>query len=94
MHKTIASFDGHHIPDECKNVFHLGVKLIEKEFDTTIGYELKLIPTDKKIELRLNDATLQQWFVEVAVREIVIYKLTTHLKICLEQFLSNVAPAA
>lgn len=88
MQKIIASFDcAHDILEECKNVFSLGVSLIEKEFDTRIDCELKYSHLDKIIELRLTDATLQEWFRDIATREIIIYKLSTHLKICVEQFL-------
>ncbi|MCD6013694.1 MAG: hypothetical protein K0Q79_3556 [Flavipsychrobacter sp.] len=95
MQNIIATFDyGHNIPDECKNVFHLGVRLIEKEFDTSIIYELTHVPADKKVNLMLHHTSTQEWFSDISARDIIIYKLSTHLKICLEQFSVNIAPAA
>lgn len=91
MQKIIASFDcAHDILGECKKVFNLGVNLIEKEFDTKIECELRYSQIDKIIELRLIDATLQEWFRDIPTREIIIYKLSTHLKICVEQFLPKI----
>ncbi len=88
MQKIIASFDcAQDILGECNNVFNLGVALIEKEFDTKIECELKYSQIDRIIELRLTDATLQEWFRDVPTREIIMFKLSTHLKICVEQFL-------
>ncbi len=88
MHKTIATFDCKNtvIPSECHTVFNLGVKVIEKEFDTSILCEIKINATDSNAELRLTDATLQEWFLDTKAREIIVYKLSTHFKICLEQF--------
>lgn len=88
MQKIIASYNcAHDILGEFKSVYNLGVALIEKEFDTRIDCELKYSHLDKIVELRLTDATLQEWFRDIATREIIIYKLSTHLKICVEQFL-------
>lgn len=88
MHKTIASFEYNNegISLECHTVFNLGVKVIEKEFSTRIHYEITHDPQHKNAELRLTDATLQTWFQDSTSRDIIVYKLSTHFKICLEQF--------
>ncbi len=88
MHKIIASFkySENEISPECYNVFVLGVNVIEKEFHTIIHCDIRINKQENIVELRLLDATLQDWFKDMSCRETIIYKLSTHFKICLEHF--------
>lgn len=88
MHKIIASFDccNGEIPPACEHVFYRGVRVIEKEYGTNIRCNVNMNKADNKAELHLLDVPMQQWFVDLSTREIIVYKLSTHLKICLDQF--------
>ena len=87
MQKTIASFEcGDKIPNGFIGVFNRGVDLIAKEFDTEIQYQLTHHP-GIKIELHLVNLHQQTWFSDVSTREIITYKLSTHLQICLTHFM-------
>ena len=88
MNQTIACFDyhTHEIPQACCNVFYMGVRIIEREYDTSISCELYHNKAEKKAELTLLDFHQKDWFVNLDRRDTIVYKLSTHLKICLEQF--------
>jgi hypothetical protein len=91
MHEVIASFDynDEEIPHACSNVFYLGVKVIEKEYKTAIHCNINVNKQKNKAELHLMDVPKQHWFVDTKLRETIVYKLSTHLKICLDQFDPN-----
>jgi hypothetical protein len=88
MHEIIASFDYlmEEIPPACSNVFYLGVKVIEKEYKTDIHCNLNINKHRNKAELHLVNIPIQHWYGDTQLRDTIVYKLSTHLKICLDQF--------
>ena len=87
MQETITVIDCDKIiAPECYRVFNLGVKMIEKEFGVVIDCDIKIIAEHNQAVLTLISADACEWYKDIRKRETIIYKLSTHFKICMEQF--------
>jgi hypothetical protein len=88
MNEVIASIDLKHndISADCSNVFFLGVKIIEKEYKTSIPCNICLDAQNNRAQLILLNIPQQQWFIDTDLRDTIVYKLTTHLRMCLDHF--------
>ncbi len=91
MNQIIAAYycNTQEIPQACVNVFSLGVEIIEREYKTSINCNMNHNKQDNKAELTILNFPQQDWFTDLDLRETIVYKLSTHFKICLEHFITD-----
>jgi hypothetical protein len=88
MHELIASLE--HKKDalhpNCLRLFDLGIKYIEKEFQTRIFCEIQLNSQVSQAQLMLMNARMQQWYNSPEYKDVMLYKIVSHFKICMNSY--------